>query len=117
MNKQQSLKDLAREYVGDRGLAADAGNSVMSISINMDDSTAAHLMKRALRYEDYIRTIKFPKNSGLADEIMRASDPSLIAQFDDLVDRMNAELKKETPTEEKNAMLQQLLDDFWKLMG
>lgn len=116
MSKQVRLKAMARQYVGEKGIAADAFSSALSISMNIDDPTAAHLMKPAQRYEDYIRKTKLPKDPALADEIMRISEPELVAQFDDIVGRLNAELQKES-YEGKTEALKSLLEEYWKLGG
>lgn len=112
MDNLADIEAAARQYIGEKGIGADAVNAYFSISMNLGDAEAMHLMKPARTYADYIRNVKAANNPAVADAIIRLSDSERVAQFDDCVRRMNEVLADEGTAAEKAAKINPILDEL-----
>ncbi len=111
---QQAIDEAASLYVGPSGMPGDATNAYFATAMNVGDVDAAHLLKPARRYADYIRNVKFAKNPKMAEGVIRFTNKDLMAKFDDAIERMNAIVKGSARPGKKKEEVSAILDELGK---
>jgi hypothetical protein len=104
------LEQAARSYVGDGGLPGDAWNNFFVAQLHLDDEWPKKI-KPIETYAGYIRKIKCEHNQPMADAIIKATDPSLVAQHDKIVEQINKIIGDGVKTQQQVDAIQGLLDE------
>lgn len=102
-----SLEELAKGYAGRNGIVGDLVNNTIPLRGDVKDQKYWPEVVPALTYEQYLRATK-PE---LADMVMQIADKELVAQYDDIIGKINAAIGTGVTTQAQADSVRTLVDE------
>ena len=104
-----SLEEAAKSYIGDRGMPEDAWNNFMGTQLNLQKNDWQYVESPGT-FEEYCRH-KFVGNDPAAIEVIKQSDPELVRRFNEVSQKIKAEIGTGVRSDEQVTKIKDLLDE------
>lgn len=89
---EQTPEQQARIFVGESGIPGDSFNAVVAIKMMLDEPELFSQIEAVHTYEEYMRLDKFDHKPAIAEAVIAATNPELIARYNDVVQRINQQI-------------------------
>ena len=109
---EQTPEQQARIFVGGRGIPGDSFNAVAAIKLMIDEPELFSQITPVHTYEEYMRLDKFDHKPVIAEAVIAATNPELIARFNNVVQRINQRIGNGVTTQEQANAVGALADEL-----
>ncbi|OGG66457.1 hypothetical protein A3D71_01150 [Candidatus Kaiserbacteria bacterium RIFCSPHIGHO2_02_FULL_55_20] len=112
--QRKALERQVRDYVDERGIAPDSWNNIYGgVGILLRRQEAWAQIEPIPTYEQYVREYS-PDPSG--DIVMKISNKELVAQYDEVVRKINLEIGTGVKSEVQVSNIRALIDEARKII-
>src|SRR3989344_1525572 len=114
--EEVTVEQSAQLYVGEKGLPGDVWNNMFAAQMNLSRPDDWPAVKPLKSYAGYLHKSKFRGNQPLADAVVAASDPRLVAEYDKIISAINEKIADGVKTKDQADAIYILLDDMRELI-
>jgi len=105
-----SPEESGREFVGMRGIPGDVVNNLLPTQGYLELEELWPQITRVETYEQYFRANKFRDDLRLAEAVIVASDPALVSQYNQIVEKINQVIRPGVTTKEQEEEILRLIE-------